>query len=100
MLKQHRKITDFYEHVDLADLNNELLTNREKADLNALFHRLEDLNWFIMKLQRESTKISNARALFNGVMKSFSELSNRLSSTSTIVKNTLIEIPTKKFQSS
>lgn len=91
MFKRHRKVRAFYEHLDIADLNDQFSTNREEVELEAILQHQEYLNLATTKLQCDTITISDARALFNRIVENFPELSNRLSSTSFTVENALLE---------
>lgn len=99
MLKRNSEIGDLCEHLDVVDLNEKLLTNREEAKLDTLFQQLEDLNLVTMKLQCNRTTISDEKVLFDAVIENFPELSNRLPPTSTIVENAINEGTIANIQS-
>lgn len=61
MLKRHKYIGEFYENLDIRNLSDIHLTDREESGFKALFQQLENQNSVTTKLQCDGTRIFDAK---------------------------------------
>lgn len=97
MINRHRELRPYYVKLNLKDVSNMLLTACKEPDVAALYLQLKDLQSITVELQKDSTSLLDARILFNGIWKKFSELLHRLSLSGRTIENCTFESAFENF---
>lgn len=71
----------------------------QKASVGALYLQLKDAQSVTVALQNDSTSLSDTRIVFNKILKNFSELLDKLSTSEKLVEENTIESVLTKVQS-
>ncbi len=91
MLHRYTKIHSVLTDVDIADIEDFLLSPREDKTVHELCKQLGDLSSVTKSLQSERVTLSTVRTLFDEVIREHPDRTERLSPTADIVKDPIFE---------
>ena len=98
ILTRYGQITQFLPRLDLPDLSDILLSDEDSAVVDHLFKKLGDLDSVTNALQENSTTLSDARALFDAVIKRHPNSKSRLDERAQILEKVNFETVIVKVQ--
>lgn len=98
MLRRYIKFRDVLPNVEHSEVKEIIFTNEKDADIAILLKSLTDLNSFTVELQSKVTPSHDARVIFDRVLETFPNLTDRLGARCAIVESPTFEEAIWKVQ--
>jgi hypothetical protein len=98
MLNRYTQIRDFLPLLEIDELDEKLLNNRQNRDVDSLIEELNDLNSVTLELQRDDITISEVRGIFDYVLEKYPMLYDKLSPCADIILDKHFETGIVKIQ--